>query len=96
MITADEIRKLLDAPDVERVECRPDGTVIVEKRRAAPVYVPTVYPCPLPHPEPWTPHVPWLEVTWPSPNVTGGTITIGDAHPLLGASNFSIRPEHAQ
>ena len=57
-MSADDLIKLLAAPDVERVEMRPDGTVIVEKRSATavPVYVPT------PYIEPWR--------GWPQPYIT--------------------------
>jgi hypothetical protein len=60
-MTADGLIKLLAAPDVERVELRPDGTVIVVKR--APFHV--CVPC-APIVRPWWEVSPYVhpETTW--------------------------------
>ncbi len=60
-MTLKTIRKLLAEPDVECVEMRPDGTIVVHKR--TPVYVPTPYadPWPFMHNPP--------TITWSADNV---------------------------
>ena len=78
-ISADEIAKLLAMPDVERVELRPDGTVIVEKRRAVvvvPGYTPSPWFEPVVVPW-WVPSPPYITYGAGNGDVVATTTTYG-------------------